>query len=114
MDWSWILSIGYGFLSGITSFMPVSSQAHQILFAQLTGIEGGFHGINLLCRLTALVALLIAFKTHFKRFRREQRIASMSPKRRKRTPDLGTMQDLRFLKMAAIFSVPAYFFGYLD
>lgn len=108
MSWNWFLSLGYGLLSGITTFMPVSPQAHQIIFSKLTGIESHFNGFNLLCRIAAIAALLIAFKTQFKRFRREQRIASLPAKRRKRTPDLGTMQDLRFLKMAAIISVPVY------
>jgi undecaprenyl-diphosphatase len=108
LDWNWILSPVYGLISGVTTFLPVSSQAHQSLFSKMTGISGSFHTINLVCRLAAIVALLICFRAHFKRFRRERRIASMPAKRRKRTPDLGTMQDLRFLRMAAILAVPAH------
>lgn len=108
MNWNWLLSIVYGLLSGITSFLPVSSQAHQILLSKLSGIVGSFHGINLLCRIAVILALIITFKSQFKRFRRERRIAALPAKRRKRTPDLGTMQDLRFLRMAAVVTIPVY------
>lgn len=108
MNWSWILSLVYGLITGATTFLPVSSYAHQFLFSTMTDVSGSLYGINLVCRVAAAVALVICFRSHFKRFRRERRIASLPAKRRKRTPDLGTLQDMRFLRMAAVFTIPAY------
>jgi len=102
MDWNWLLSIVYGLISGFTGFLPVSADAHEVLFRVFTGVEGDFLGFRLACHLAAFLALLLAYRPNLVRFRRERRIARIPPKRRRRHPDQDALKEVRFLRTACV------------
>lgn len=102
MDWNWLLSLIYGLVSGFAGFLPVSADAHEVLFQKFTGVEGNYLGFRLACHLAALLALVLAYRPHLIRFRRECRIARIPPKRRRRHPDQDTLKEVRFLRTACV------------
>ena len=102
MDWNLLHSLIFGILSGFAEFLPVSAEAHQILFGVFTGAGQEIAGFRLACRVGALLALLLSCRPQLARLRRERRLAAIPAKRRKRHPDLQSMRDLRVLKTAAV------------
>lgn len=113
MEWNWLCSLVYGLISGVSEFFPVSSQAHQWMFAQLTGVGSAHLPFRLFGHIGGLLALLLACKPQWDKLRREKRIASLLSKRRKRQPDIKSLLELRFLRMAGwllVLSFPVYFF----
>lgn len=112
MEWNWLHSLFYGLISGFAEFLPVSAEAHSILFQRLTGVGNEIFGFRLICHLSILLALLVSCRPQLEKIRREKRIAAMPSKRRKRQPDLSVMLDMRVLKMAAIPTLIG-FVGYL-
>ena len=100
MEWNWLQSLLFGFLSGFAEFLPVSADAHQYLFAYFTGAGNELLCFRLLCHLGVLAALLLSCRTQMKRLARERRIAAVRPKRRKRQPDRNALMDMRVLRTA--------------
>ena len=112
MGWNWLHSLFYGLISGFAEFLPVSAEAHSILFQRLTGVGNELLGFRLICHMAILLALLVSCRTQLEKLRRERRIASMPARRRKRQPDVTSMLDLRVVKTAAI-PMALGFVGYL-
>lgn len=111
MDWNWIHSLVYGLVSGFTEFLPVSSDAHQWMFAELTGVGQGHLPHRLFGHIGALLALLLACKPQIDKLMRERRIAALPARRRKRQPDMKSLAEIRFLHMAGwllLLSIPAF------
>lgn len=102
MELNWFESLAYGLISGFSEFLPVSSEAHGILFTRLLGVEDAGSGLRLGVHLGALLALLLVYRPQISRLSRERRIASTPARRRKRQPDLLSIMDLGLLKTAAI------------
>ncbi len=102
MEWGWLQSLIYGLLSGITEFLPISAETHQLLFRELTGLEAPGAVIHLAVSLGALAALLVGCRKRLKKLRQERRIAAVPPKKRKRQPDAAALMDLRLLRVAVI------------
>ncbi len=102
MEWGWLQSLLFGVISGFAEFLPVSSDAHQLLFAKLTGAGDEQLGFRLICRIFVLLALLLSCRPQLARLMREQRIASSARKRRKRQPDVRSILDLRIIKTASV------------
>lgn len=102
MDFTWLHGLLYGFLCGFSQFLPVSAEAHRVLFFQLTGIkdEGSF--VRLAVHLAALLALLTSCWPQLSRMRREKRLAAILPRRRKRQPDKKTLLDIKLIRTAAV------------
>lgn len=70
---NWFQSILYGFISGLTEFLPISSQAHQAIFGVLSG-SGPFNPLyQLLVHIGCLVAVISCSKSALGLLRREQR-----------------------------------------
>ncbi len=101
MEWNWLQSLLFGFLSGFGEFLPVSSDAHQRLFAYFTGAGNELLGFRLFCHAGSLLALLTCCRLQLRRLSRDRRIAAVSPKRRKRQPDRNTLMDLRVIRTAS-------------
>lgn len=102
MEWNWLHSLVFGIVSGFGEFLPVSTDAHQMLFSVFTGAGSEMAGFQLACRLGALLALLLSCRPQLERIRRERKLAAVPLKRRKRQPDQRTMLDVRVLKTAAV------------
>ncbi len=101
MAWNWFYGLIYGLLGGFCELLPVSSQAHGILLEKLAGLPQSNGLLNMSVHLGALVALLFMYRATISKLRREQRIASLAPRRRKRQPDTESLMTLSLLKVAA-------------
>jgi len=102
MDWNWLTSILYGLLSGFSELLPVSSAAHRQLLCTLSGIQGGELPFRLMTHLGVLLALIVLCQPQIAKLRREKRIASTPTRRRKRSPDSGSLAEYRLLKTAML------------
>lgn len=101
MDMSWLESLLYGLVSGLTEFLPVSSQAHQALLRKLFGVEPDSLA-NLMAHLGMLTALLTCCRGQIAKLRREQRLAKIPKHRRKRQPDQRILLDGRIIRTALL------------
>lgn len=102
MELNWFEGLIYGLISGITEFLPVSSRAHQALMLKLFGETGAGNLLTLLVRLAVLLALFTDCRNYLEQLRREQRLAAIPKRRRKRQPDQARLLELRLLKTAVV------------
>ncbi len=91
----------YGFISGITEFLPVSSNAHQGLLRYIFGISTRDSTQNLMVHIGVLFAVIIGYRETLTRLRREQTNLSAG-RRRSRSLDIKATYDLRLIKSASI------------
>lgn len=98
MEWNILKSLVYGLMMGLTEFLPVSSDAHNSLFLQLTGSGSETGVFRLICHFFGFLVLIFMCYPAISRMRREKRIASMPMRRRKRQPDPLALLDIRVLK----------------
>lgn len=101
MELGWLESLFYGLVSGLTEFLPISSQAHQVLMRKVFGAEGS-GTLDLLIHLGALMALLVCCSGQVGKLRREQRLARVPKRRRKRQPDRRILLDGRIVRSALL------------
>lgn len=102
MEWTWLQSIGYGLISGFSEFLPVSAEAHRILFQRLTGAGNESLIFQLTSHMAILLALIISCQTQLVKLKRERKLMSIPARKRKRQPDMNAVCDLRLLKAAVI------------
>lgn len=91
----------YGFVSGITEFLPVSSQAHQGLLRYIFGISTRDSLQNLLVHMGIILSVIVGYRETLMRLQREQKNIA-SGRRRSHSLDLKSAYDLRLIKTAAI------------
>lgn len=101
---SFFESLIFGFVSGLSEFLPVSAQAHRIILQRLFGFPT-ISLLNLLIHAGALWAVVNANKDLIERIRRERRQASLPKRRRKRQPDILVLLDERVVRYAFITSL---------
>lgn len=99
---SWIESIFYGLISGITDFLPVSSRAHQALFRYLFGVSVKAPLQELLIHIGVFFSIILGCWEVLLRLRREQKALSGPRRRRVRSFDSRSLYDLRLLKTASV------------
>lgn len=97
-----IKSILYGFVSGISEFLPISSQGHQKLFRMFFGITSPEPLRDMMIHIGLLLAILFTCGTYIEKLRREIRMSASSAKRRSRFRDSEISFDLRLLKSAML------------
>lgn len=101
MDLNWLETILYGLVSGLTEFLPVSSQAHRTILLNLFGEGAATPVMDLCVHIGALAAAVIACGSFLRRILREYRV-SQRRRRRKRTANMQFVYDYRFVKTACI------------
>lgn len=102
-------SLLFGLLSGLTEFLPVSSQAHQTIVLHLLG-ESADNLLRLFVHLGMLLAVVFCFRSQMARLYREMRLADMPRKHRRRAPDPLAVVEVSLLKTAGWILMPAFFF----
>lgn len=102
MDLTWLQSILYGLLSGLTDVLPISSEAHKALFLKFFGVKGDAFVLELLIHLGMLAALYYTGQTNLIRMRRAQILAKTPKRKRKRPLDMRSMMDWSLLKTMLI------------
>ncbi len=95
-------SILYGLISGMTEFLPVSSRAHQSLIRYLFGVDTRVPLQELLVHIGVFSSILAGCYDSIVRLRREQKVISVSRRRRVRSLDSKSYYDLRLLKTASV------------
>lgn len=102
MNLNWLESMIYGVVSGLTEFLPVSSQAHRIILLKLFGAGEEPALLRLVTHLAMLAALLNGCKGALNHLRKEQQLMRLPQRRRSRRPDPRTVMEIKLLKMSAI------------
>ena len=100
MNMNWLESLIYGLVSGLTEFLPISSQAHQRLLMQIFGTQSRDPVRDLFVHFAMLIALYSGCKVTIEHLRRErnQRIHN----KRGQAQTARILLDERFVKNAAI------------
>lgn len=93
-------SIIYGLVSGLSEFLPVSSQGHQAIMMRLFGQDHRDPVRDILVHIGLICALLVACRPLFLHLRREQVLSKR--RRRNRTYERKGIFDLRLIKTAVI------------
>ena len=102
MDLSWLESVTYGFVSGLTDILPVSAQAHRILLLKVFGHTGRSDLLQVMIYLGIFGALYFTSQKHLVRMTRAMKLARVPKRRRKRPLDTRSMMDFRFLRTVLI------------
>lgn len=99
---TWLDSIIYGFISGISEFLPVSSQAHQSLMLFMMGYEQRIPYIDLFTHIGALLGLVICCNSMLVRIRRDKVLAERSRFNRRHRIMTTGICDLRVIRTGMI------------
>ena len=102
MDLNLYQSLLYGFISGITEILPVSSQAHRILLLDIFGRSAQPELLRLMTDLGIVAALYYACQNHIIRILRARRLSRVPKRRRKRPLDTTSLLDLRLIRTMII------------
>lgn len=100
MNMGWLESLIYGLISGLTEFLPISSQAHQRLLMQMFGIYERDPARDLVVHLAILLALYSGCRSLTEHLRRERNQRKHSRRGQVRTSRI--LLDDRFVKNAAV------------
>ena len=113
MSFSLLESIIYGLVTGWTEFIPVSAPAHRALMLKIFGVASEGFLLQLFVHAGALAGVILACKPQIDHLRREQALAKVSRRRRKRQPDQKSLLDIQIVRSAFIPAllgfVPYYF-----
>ncbi len=99
---NWLQCLLFGFISGLSEFLPISASAHEIILGRIFGAIDVGYGIRLAVHIGALLAVFFSCRPQISKISRERRISALPPRRRKRNPDLTCLKDWKILKTAAI------------
>ena len=91
----------YGLFSGLTEFLPVSSQGHQAIMLRLFGVDHRDPVLDFFVHTGVLFALLIACKNVFASLRREHMLSKRN-RNRNRTYERKGVYELRLFKTAIV------------
>lgn len=95
---SWLQSILFGLVMGLTELMTVSSQAHRALLLKVFGLDGEGLLPGICIRLGIVAAVLVSRREQLRVMLRQRRLASNSRRRDHR--NLQAILDLRLMTSA--------------
>lgn len=96
----WLSTILFGFVAGLSEFLPLSSPAHQSISAAVFGLSSSAPLRQFLIRAACLGALLSTCGREIDRLRRDGRTARLPARRRKRPVDNRNIATNRLLNTA--------------
>ena len=97
---TWLQSLIYGFLSGVSDIFPVSMQAHQSLILQVFGISQRQPVYDLLVHIAMFVSVYVSCFPAISRLRRDMNLLDNSRRRRHQIFDMRGLYEARLLKGA--------------
>lgn len=98
---SFIESVLYGIVSGLTEVFPVSSQANQMVMRHLFGVSEKEPIRDLLVHIAILAAIFLACRGMFVKIRREQILAHRMRRSPSQVRSLKSVYDMRLVRTAA-------------
>lgn len=107
MDLSTLEAAFIGLISGIAEILPISAEAHNILFLKLFGVPSTPALCNLLIHAAVFVAIYFCSRIQIVKMGRARRLARIPKRRRKRPLDAKSLMDSRYLRTMLIPVVPA-------
>ena len=105
MNMSILQSVIMGLVSGFTTLLPVSSEAHRAILRCLMGFDREDGIVRLVIHFGALAAMLWLCQEEVSRLRRTKALLRIPPKRRKHQPDQMSVYTLRLLRTAMLLLV---------
>ena len=111
MDFNWLESILFGFVSGLSDVLPVSAQAHKLILLKLFGIKSEPGLLRLLIHVSILGALYYNCMPHIVKILRAKSLARIPKRKRRRPLDYKSLMDFR-LWQTMIIPVILIFFLY--
>lgn len=109
MDFTWLQSLLYGFLAGLTEIFPVSAQVHKVLLVKFFGTEGTTEFLDFIIHTAVLGGLYVSCRGQLVRISRARALARIPKNRRKRPLDIRTLMDVKLLQTMLIPVIPALF-----
>ncbi len=109
----WLCYIVIGFFSGLSQLMPASASAVEYLLSTVLDAEGYSSLIQGFVHIGCMGALLLRFGKHLGHLSRERHLARLSPRRRKRQPDVLAVLDGRLLAAALLPMLLCFFLCWL-
>lgn len=102
MDLNFIQSLIYGLIAGLADILPVSAQAHKLILLKVFGTDSEPAVLRLLIHLATLGALYYGCRSQIMRLIRQDKLAKIPKRRRKRPVDMRSIMDIRLLKTMLI------------
>lgn len=102
MELSWLQSLIFGLISGLTEILPVSAQAHRLVLLKMLGVNAEPAVLRLMIHIGTIGALYFYCKGYIVRIMRAQRLAKIPKSRRKRPLDTEALMDFNLLKTTLI------------
>ena len=96
---SFIQSIIYGFVSGLTEFLPVSSGGHQTLLRELFGISQGAPVLDVLIHIAIILAIIYNCRAYLRRL---LLVSRSTAKTRALRNDRSNIYDYRLIVSSAL------------
>jgi len=109
LNLTWLESIIYGIVSGITDIIPVSSQGHRLLLLKLFGETKDLDLMRFFVHLGISGAILYHCQPHLTRFFRAKRLSRVPKRRRKRPLDTKSLMDYSLFKTMLIPVILSFF-----
>ena len=107
---SWLQSILYGFLTGASDVLPVSSRAHGILLLKIFGTTIDGNLMQLFLHVAAMLAIYMSSRSTITRIRRAMALKRIPKRKRRRPLDTKSLMDFRLLRTTAVPIILAYLF----
>ena len=107
---SWLQSMLYGFLTGISDVLPISSRAHGILLLKIFGTTMDGNLMLLFLHLATMVAIYMSSRATIVRIRRALALARVPKRKRRRPLDVKSLMGFRLLRTTAVPIILAYLF----
>lgn len=107
---NWIEALFYGIISGLTEFLPVSAQAHQMIVLNLFGCGQSSGILELFVHLGMVTALITTTGAYIKRLYAEYQLSKSKRRRRKRELNLQSVFDIAFVRTACLLIIIGFLF----
>ena len=95
-------SIVFGFISGLSDVLPVSSQAHKAIVLKIIGEHTENPVLRLFIHIAVLAAFYYSCANHIMRIMRQLRLSRIPKRRRKRPLDIQTLMEFRLVRTMII------------
>lgn len=93
-------SLLYGLISGLSEFLPISSQGHQAFVNHLFGTQNTEPIRQMLVHIAMALAIFVSWNPYIKKLNRQQHLESN--RKRKHSADRETGYDLHLLRTALL------------